>query len=682
MSHQGKDGRLSGGTRRDPGASRPAGGDSVLPPLLRLGAWVGSIAPPATLALAAVFAFRRLDDFDTWWHLAAGRWIVEHRAIPRFDVLSHTVRDHPWVNLEWAYEVILYLLHVAGGPVLLCAAAAVTCSLAVWLLLRLARIHLGDVGGAWIVLVALFVIQDRFVVRPEMVSFPLLAGLLSILHIGRRREGRGLWLLVPLMVVWVNVHGLFVVGVLAILAALGGAVFARVPGLPASIRQGSSWDAASFRRLAIWGPVAMASALVNPYGIKGALLPLKLYTLIDKSDTALHSIGEFRSPFAADAGGLSIATYKVLLIAGVIAILASLVAGLRRGSGGRSAGDPGFDLGGLAFFAALALLSAVARRNAALFAVGATPFIAESLGTVARALPSRVAAALRRIAPAAAAGLVCGCIVLGALVVTGDFYRWDGQCREFGGGVLEGTFPIRAAAFAREAKLPPKLYNDVAAGGYLAWDDPIGQGVFIDGRLEVYDSRFFHEYVAAMYDQALWEAEADRLGIETVILFHRWENRRLLVERLVHGGTWSLVYADEVAVVFVRARGNERAIARAASLTDRYNKATKEWLDRPAPKMRFPGGRIEGTRSFARLLATLGDGDAAAEQYAKLLTLGVSRGEEIATRLLVAKYFFDTGRAERAREELERVLTIAPGNLEAQEQLRGIAAAADRRRSD
>src|SRR5258706_10957088 len=85
---------------------------------------LGPVVCGAPLALTAVFAFRRIDDFDTWWHLATGRWIVEHRMIPATDVLSHTVRGHPWINLEWAYEVVIYLLYSAGGPVLLSLAAA------------------------------------------------------------------------------------------------------------------------------------------------------------------------------------------------------------------------------------------------------------------------------------------------------------------------------------------------------------------------------------------------------------------------------------------------------------------------------------------------------------------------------------------------------------------------------
>lgn len=597
-------------------------------------ALLGKLARMATVALAAVLAFRPIDDFDTWWHLAAGRWIVGHGAVPATDTLSHTVRDHPWINLEWAYEVALYLLYSRGGPVLLSCAAAVGFTLAVWLLLRLVRPHLGDAGGALLTLWVVLVLQDRFTVRPEMVSFPLLVGLLSVLEFARAREGRGLWLLVPLMVLWVNVHALFIIGVFAILCA-----FAEAPS----------------RKLALWGLASIVAVIVNPFGISGALLPLKLFTLIDKASPAFQAIAEFRSPFASDAVGLGFAAYKTLLIVGGLSVLASLVLNPQK----RRVGD-------VAFFAGLAGLSLIARRNTALFALGASPIIARSVASVTSRFPETGRAWLRKIEPFCAAALVCVALLAGTSVVTGAFYRFDRQPREFGGGVLEGSFPIRAAAFAREAKLPPKLYNDVAAGGYLAWDDPIGDGVFIDGRLEVYDTEFFSDYVAAMYDPARFEADADRFGIQTVILFHRWENRRRLLERLAGSGVWSLVYADEVAAVFVKARGNEQALGRAAAMNDTWNQTTRAWLDRPVSPWRYPAGRVEGTRSFARLLATVGDAEGAVDAYTKLLALRIPADEEIDVRLILARRFSATGRGELAREQAKRVLAIAPLNLEAQ----------------
>jgi hypothetical protein len=599
---------------------------------------VGKLARTATVALAAVLAFRRIDDFDTWWHLAAGRWIVGHGAVPVTDTLSHTVRGHRWINLEWAYEVGIFFLHSVGGPVLLSFAAAFCFTLTVWILLQLVRPHLGDAGGALLALLVVLVAQDRFTVRPEMVSFPLLIGILSVLEFGRTREGRRLWLLVPLMVLWVNVHGLFVIGVFAILCA-----YASAPS----------------RKLALWGATALAAVIVNPFGLSGVLLPVKLFTLIDKASPALQAIAEFRSPFASDAVGLGFATYKVLLILGGLSVLAAFALNARE----RRVGD-------VVFFAGLAALSLIARRNTALFALGASPIIARSIPALASKLSPNAQASLKRIAPYGAVAVVGVALFLGTSVVTGAFYRFDRQPREFGAGILEGTFPIRAAAFAREAKLPPKLYNDVAAGGYLAWDDPIGDGVFIDGRLEVYEMEFFSDYVAAMYDPARFEADADRFGIQTVILFHRWENRRRLVERLAGSGVWSLVYADEVAAVFVKARGNEQVLERAAAMNDRWNQATRAWLDRPVPEWRYPAGRVEGTRSFARLLATVGDAEGAVDAYTKLLALGIRTDEEIDVRLLLARRYSTTGRSELAREQARRVLAIAPTNLEAQELLR------------
>jgi tetratricopeptide (TPR) repeat protein len=494
---------------------------------------------------------------------------------------------------------------------------------------------------AFLVIVAA---QDRFAIRPELLSFPLLLGLMSILDHGRTRGGRGLWLLVPLMVVWVNVHALFVIGAFAIVCALIGA-----PSLPS-------------RKLAVSGGLALAAVVINPYGFRGALFPLKLLTRIDGSSPAFQTIAEFRSPFAADAAGASIVAYKLLLIAGSVAAIAALIVNLRRRAG--------IDLGGLVFFAGLAALSVMARRNAALFAFGCAPFIARSFGTVFAALPARVRDRSRTCAPYGAAVVICAAILAAASVVTGAFYRWDRQSREFGSGVIEGTFPVRAAAFVREAKLPPNLYNDIASGGYLAWDDPLGNGVFIDGRLEVYDTEFFSEYITAMYDQDRWYADADRFGVQTVILYHHWENRRLLVERLVRGGVFWLVYADEVAAVFVRAAGNEQALARAAAMNDRWNRATRDWLERPFAKRPYPAGRVEGTRSFAGLLATVGDPKGAEEAYLKLLELGVTAGEEIETRLLLARRFAATGRIEQARDQARRILTIDPSNQEAQGLLR------------
>ena len=72
--------------------------------------------PLAALIVVAAFALRRLDDFDTWWHLASGRWIAQHHAVPYTDVLSFTARNNEWVNLQWLYDLLLYAIYSLAAP--------------------------------------------------------------------------------------------------------------------------------------------------------------------------------------------------------------------------------------------------------------------------------------------------------------------------------------------------------------------------------------------------------------------------------------------------------------------------------------------------------------------------------------------------------------------------------------
>jgi len=608
------------------------------------------VACVAVILSAFALSFRKISDFDTWWHLAAGRWIATHRAIPATDTLSHTVRDHPWINLQWGFDLGLYLLHARGGPLLLCLVGAIAFSVAVALLLRVVRLHLGSSFGALLVLLVIVTAQERIILRPELLSFLLFAGVLSVLEHGRDREGRGLFLLVPLMIVWVNVHALFVIGAFAIVCALVGTT------------------TAPSRRLMVWGGVALASVLINPSGLKGALFPLRLLSRINGTNAVFQTVGEFASPFAAGAGDLSMVIYKVGLAIGCGAAVAAFI--LSRPTRVRTGARGGpFDWGGLILFTGLAVVSAAARRNVALFALGSAPFMARCLATVLTERPGLRARAARR-APLVAATVTIGAVLLGAAAVTGAFYKWTLEPQEFGGGVIEGTFPVRAAAFARAAALPPTLYNDMLGGGYLAWDDPLGGGVFIDGRLEVYDTPFVAEYVAAMSDPVRWQADADRYGIQTAIIFHHFEYDRLLVGRLFHGTGWSLVYADEVAAIFVRRQGNAAALARATALGPQWNEQTAAWLSRPVERWPYPAGRVQGTRALARFLATVGSYEPAVAAYLKLLELGVAVDEEVDVRLLLARHFASTGRLAQAQEQARRILELNPGNAEAQQLLR------------
>jgi hypothetical protein len=625
----------------------------------RLVSWL----PYTALIVVAAFAVRRLDDFDTWWHLASGRWIAQHHAVPYTDVLSFTVRNNEWVNLQWLYDLLLYAVYsLAGADGLVIASAA--CFIATFAILarHLAR-SLGPVASTLLLIWVAATVNERFLIRPEMASFPLLAAVQLVLADGRHNPKRLRWL-VPLMILWANMHSLFIVGVAAIAAAIGGALVAETQGLPARWRDDSAWPATSRRALQIWGGAAIGATLANPYLLRAWLFPLELMRRIDGSNGAYLAIGEFRPPFSGYFPTFALGSYQVMIFT---LLGLAVLAGWLTASGPRDTPDPAtevearFDVAPLAFAAALAWLSILARRNIGIFAIGVLPFLGSTLAIVLAHRPKASSNAVR----VAGFSVLASAVVIGAQAATNGWYARTGETHEFGLGVFKSNFQTRATQFFREQKLPGPTYNDMTTGGYLTWDDPSGKGVYIDGRLEVYDTPFFQAYLNHFADIASWKREVDARGIQTVMIFHRWEVGHALIGAVDATGEWLLVYYDETVVIFVRAVGHDDVIAAAR---DAF---TKTWLPRndaaltgPRQAARWQWGldRITGQIAYARALETIGDTKEALIWFQVAITGGLPPSNEVDARQHAADCLVALGEPAQARVHLVRALELDPSS--------------------
>lgn len=654
------------------------------------------LLPALVTGLTAILALRRVDDFDTWWHLAAGRWIAQHRTLPYTDVLSFTVPDHRWINLQWLYDLELYGLYAVGGTELLVITAALTFSVVIALCIKNMRRALGPVGASAMALWLTAIAQERFSLRPEMVSLVLLQMMLWLIATARRDDGRRLWLLPLIMLVWVNSHSLFIIGVLVIGCHVAGALAAHLPVLPGGWRESSVWTPRATQRVLLSGAAAVLITVVNPYGVDGATFPFKLFAYFESSNPIFQSIGEGRPPFSGYYPTLALRAYQAffffsIAVVGVAGLLTALAdRGERRGTVPRGARrrasrkDPktqdsvrgsghapgavqrrggGFNLTGLLLFTGLAYLSLLARRNMNLFALGVAPFVGQCLLILKFRLPD----ALRRAWDTTAAGVAvvtpAAVIAMAWFVITNGFYRWNQEIHEFGTGVLEANFPIRASAFIKEMQLPGRLYNDLPTGGYLTWDTPVPEGVYIDGRLpEVYGAAFFSAYSAGLSDPDVWQTDADRFGIRTVLLFHRWENRHQLIAWLLGDARWTWVYFDETAIVFVRREGNEELITQARERFAALSQSLIENLVGPELSWQWPIGRIEALSNYAALLDLMGAPDAAVQAYSRLLDFRLAGESEAQVRVRLAYYYADMGDLSVAREHLARAAEVNPRN--------------------
>src|SRR5262245_37870518 len=73
------------------------------------------IALAAAAFLLVVLAARYLSDADLGYHLAGGRWILEHLSVPSKDIFTFTRSDADYVDMHWLYQVIVYATFWIGG---------------------------------------------------------------------------------------------------------------------------------------------------------------------------------------------------------------------------------------------------------------------------------------------------------------------------------------------------------------------------------------------------------------------------------------------------------------------------------------------------------------------------------------------------------------------------------------
>lgn len=210
------------------------------------------------LTLAAVAPIR---SYDSFWHLATGRWIVEHRALPLHDPFTLASDRTEWINGQWLFQVALYGVHQVGGlnglswvraffvALLFTFAFSVARRKRDWGLPLLAT-GIGFAGAA--------VFLD---VRPSSVAALFVVAAIALLERIRETSGRGrhAWIAgyALLTIVWVNVHPS------ALLAPIFGALALTGPLLPLA---------------------SLMALLVNPYGADGVVAPLRLMSFVQSGE--------------------------------------------------------------------------------------------------------------------------------------------------------------------------------------------------------------------------------------------------------------------------------------------------------------------------------------------------------------------------------------------------------------
>jgi hypothetical protein len=432
-------------------------------PLALVCAVAGAVVVLATMA-------RGIIDADYFWHLRTGSLIIETWAVPVIDPYSFAY-DGPWTPHEWLSEVAIFLLVGAGGPTLAAATFGFIAAASIWVIaVALARRGIRVMPIAVAVAGAALVLISYTTVRPQVVSWLLLAAELAILvHIDASRARRA-WLLAPLFLLWANLHGLWVVGIGILGVYLLFTVLRRTP-----------MRAAVGTMLAV-AVAAVLATMLTPAGPAGILYPLRY---LEPGDWGLANIEEWQSPDFHDPAHLGL----LALIVGLIVI-------------GRG-GVPGWLTTASAIGVVMALVSL---RNAPIGAVLAMPSLAIGLDArlgVARSIRNALG---RRVLETAVAVIVLAAALATLLPVITN------------GDDVSTRFPVASVDLLAEINPDVRLLIEYGWAGF-AIDrlSPSGGQVFVDGRNDMYPQSILEDYSAIREARDGWEAIVDRYGVEAMV---------------------------------------------------------------------------------------------------------------------------------------------------------------------
>ncbi len=498
------------GRRLDPatGAGIAVGGPGRAGVLGRLRPSWPLVAALLALARALAQPTALLNDPDTYLHVAAGRWMLAHAALPTHDPFSHTFAGAVWVPHEWLAEVILAAVYRAAGWSGLVLLTALSFALSVALLTRfllrwcepfsaLIAAGLGAATGL-----------GHLLARPHLLALPLLALWSGRLFLARDTGAAPPWRLLPVMALWANLHGGFMFGL----------ALALYLGVEAVLSPGDR--AREARRWAIFVALAAAAALATPNGLAGFLQPFRLIAM-----PALQvSMLEWRGP--------DFQAFQPVEIWLLGALALGFSTGLR------------LPPTRLALLLALCHMALAHIRHAELLGLVGPLAVAASLGPPLAARlraqpPSPLArAAARLAAPAAVPALLLTAAIAAALslpLLLRPITRAEGPAT-----------PAAALAAARRIGLGGPVFNSEGFGGYLIF---CGVPTFIDGRIELYGDDFLRRYVeAANGDSGALRALLRQRRVSWTLLSPT-EGAVGLLDRLPG---WRRVYADDFAVIHQR----------------------------------------------------------------------------------------------------------------------------------
>lgn len=459
-----------------------------------------------------------LLDGDTGWHIRAGEFILDHGKVPVEDLFSFSKTGQPWFAWEWLSDVIYAVLYRHAGLKAIVLLSGILVVTAGTLMMR-HMLWRGTNGLLSLILALIYVgaASIHYHARPHLFTLALFAGSMWILDRDLRVGDNVVWLLVPLIIVWTNLHGGFLALIACLALYIAGAAF--------------NCDWGRVRRYGLLLAACSLGSLCNPYGIQ---LHRHIAAYL-RSNWIQNHIQEFQSP---SFRGETLFQYELLLFLGLMAVPGLLL---------KRKFAPALLIG---YFAHASLASA---RHIPIYLIASMPFIATGMNELwARWVEGRSKHSIPVILDGMGTTLSQGFrrttlwpgVFVAVLAYTGLPIKWPMDFPEI-------KFPV--STVNRHAALFPsaRVFASDQWSDYLIYRFYPHQRVFVDGRSDFYGEKLGLEYLDIMNGNSRWRSLVDRYGFTLVLADPAWPLSSLLKQ----DPSWRVLSDSGKAILFERVAG-------------------------------------------------------------------------------------------------------------------------------
>jgi hypothetical protein len=508
------------GTISVPSAESVAAGqtpDSVAPARIFAGASIFQIlfsfaAMLGTCLVGRIFFSLRSFpvDPDLWWHIKIGEDILASHHWPTADAYSFTAAGQHWLANEWLGDVLLAVAYRAGGLRALGASFIIIGSLIALALYFFATLRCGNPKVGFLVsAVLLNLAVVSFNLRPQMLAYLFLVLALIILERFRQGKRAALWLLPALVLLWVNTHGSWIVGV----AALGVYLAGGLRKISLGNLETRPWSTTDRRWLTIVFALCVLATLITPYGASIAKFP---FQMASSAPATVTNIQEWQPM------GFALLGDKLFLglILGFLVWQIVVRVKLR--------------LEEVVLFLLSAAMAFIHMRFLLVFVPFCAPLFAVML-----------ASCVARYDRTKEIYLLNAAVMVAVLAVM----IWYFPSQAAYARDVEAAFPVQAVNYLNSHSVPGPMYNTYNLGGYLLWARSPGNRVFIDGRTDLYErAGVFSDYMNLTGLKPGSLGILQKYNIQSCLL---WRDEPLATILVAVPG-WQKVYVDDKNVVFIR----------------------------------------------------------------------------------------------------------------------------------